>query len=36
MKKWTAVLLAIFLLACFSALAEEGPAFVENEWNFVD
>ena len=36
MKKWTAVLLAIFLLACFSALAEEGPSFVENEWNFVD
>lgn len=36
MKKWIAVLLAIFLLACFSALAEEGPSFVENEWNFVD
>ena len=36
MKKCTAVLLAIFLLACFSALAEEGPSFVENEWNFVD
>ena len=37
MKKWTAILLAIALLVCFSAAAEEAEqSYVENEWNYVD